>query len=93
MSIPRIKYVFATDKVKLWLSPSARQHQNPCSRPPPVCQDLSMCNGWPVIKTIVKLQTRMKENLKHTSGNSLSLSGPQNKDIGAEDIGITNQAY
>ena len=35
----------------------------------------------------------MKENLKHTSGNSLSLSGPQNKDIGAEDIGITNQAY
>lgn len=58
-----------------------------------MCQDLSMCNGWPVKKTIVKLQTRMKENLKHTSGNSLSLSGPQNKDIGAEDIGITNQAY
>lgn len=52
-----------------------------------------MCNGWPVKKTIVKLQTRMKENSKHTSGNSLSLSGPQNKDIGAEDIGITNQAY
>ena len=52
-----------------------------------------MCNGWPVKKTIVKLQTRMKENLKHTSGNSLSLSGLQNKDIGAEDIGITNQAY
>lgn len=52
-----------------------------------------MCNGWPVKKTVVKLQTRMKENLKHTSGNSLSLSGPQNKDIGTEDIGITNQAY
>ena len=41
-----------------------------------------MCNGWPVKKTIVKLQTRMKGNLKHTSGNSVSLSGPQNKDIG-----------
>ena len=34
-------------------------------------------------KTIVKLQTRMKGNLKHTSDNSSSLSGPQNKDIGA----------
>ena len=42
-----------------------------------------MCNGWPVKKTIVKLPTRMKGNLKCTSGNSLSLSGPQNKDIGA----------
>ena len=33
-------------------------------------------------KLFVKLSTRMKGNLKCTSGNSLSLSGPQNKDIG-----------
>ena len=42
-----------------------------------------MCNGWPVKETIVKLPTRMKGNLKCTSGNSLSLSGPQNMGIGA----------
>ena len=34
--------VCATDKTKLWLSPSAKQRCNPCSGPSHVYQDLSM---------------------------------------------------
>ena len=38
-----------------------------------------MCNGCPVKKTIVNLPTRMKGNLKCTSGNSLCLSGARTR--------------
>ena len=68
-----------TDKVKLCLSPSAKQHRNPCSRPPHVYQDLSTRHDWPVKKAIVDLPIR----LKGSSGNSLSPLGAKNKDIGA----------
>ena len=45
-----------------WLkSPSAKQHQNPCSGPPSVYQDLGMCYDWPVKKVIVNLPISMKE--------------------------------
>ena len=45
-----------------WLkSPSAKQHQNPCSGPPSMYQDLSMCRDWPVKKVIVNLPISMKE--------------------------------
>ena len=40
---------------------------------------------WPVKRSIVNLPIRMKGNLKRISdiGNLLSLSGSQNKDLGA----------
>ena len=40
----------AADKTKPWLGPSAKQRQNPCSRFPPVYQDLSTRHDWPVKK-------------------------------------------
>ena len=73
----------ATDQSKLWLSLSSKQCPNPCSGHPPVYQDLSTCHDWPVKKAIVNLSIRMKGNSKRTSGNSLSLPGAQNKDLGA----------
>ena len=41
-----------------------------------------MCHDWPVKKAIVNLPIRLKGNLTHISGNSLSPMGAQNKDIG-----------
>ena len=52
----------ATDETKLWLSPFAKQCQNPCSGYPPVYQDLSTCHDWPIKKDIVYLPIRMKGN-------------------------------
>ena len=46
-------------------------------------QDLSKRHDWPVQNAIVNLPIRLKENLKHISGNLLSLLGAQNKYIGA----------
>ena len=42
-----------------------------------------MCHDWPVQKATVDLPIRMQENLKYTSGNSLSPLGAQNKGFGA----------
>ena len=64
------------------VSLSAKQPQKPCSRSPPVYQDLSMCHDWPVKKAIVDLPIRMKGNSKHSSGSLLSLLRAQNKDLG-----------
>ena len=73
----------ATDKTQLKLSPSAKQHQTPCSaEPPPVYWDLSTCHDWPVKKAIVDLPTRLKGNSKRISSNSLIPQGTQVKDIG-----------
>ena len=57
----------------LWLSPSAKQRRNPCSRSPPVYQDLSTWHDWPVKNAIVDLPIRLKGNLKRISGSPLSL--------------------
>ena len=38
------------DEIKLWLTPSAKQHRNPCSGPPAVNPDLSTRHDWPVKK-------------------------------------------
>ena len=65
----------ATDETKLWLSPSAKQRRNPCSRPPPVYQDLNTRHDWPVKRAIVDLPIRMKGNSKRTSSNSFSPLG------------------
>ena len=56
----------------LWLSPSAKQRRNPCSRSPPVYQDLSTWHDWPVKNSIVDLPIRLKGNLKRISGSPLS---------------------
>ena len=66
-----------------WLSRSAKQHRNPCCRPPSVYQDLSTSHDWPFEKSIVILPIRLKENSKRISGNSLSPLGAQSQDIGA----------
>ena len=42
-----------------------------------------MRRDWPVKKAFVDLPIRMKGNSKPISGNSLSLLGTRNKDIGA----------
>ena len=41
-----------------------------------------MCHHWPVKKAIVDLPIRLKGNSNLRYGNSLSLMGPQNKDLG-----------
>ena len=64
-------------------SPIAKQHQKPCSGPPPVYQDLSNRHYWPVQNAVVNFPIRLKGNLKHISGNLLSLLGAQNKYIGS----------
>ena len=38
------------DKIKLWLTPSAKQRRNPCSGLPAVYPDLSTRHDWPVKK-------------------------------------------
>ena len=38
------------DKIKLWLTPSAKQRRNPCSGLPAVYPDLSTRHDWPVLK-------------------------------------------
>ena len=58
---------------EFWLSLSAKQHRNPCFRPPSVNQDLSMRNDWSVEKAIVDLPIRLKENSKRISGNEKAI--------------------
>ena len=36
------------DEIKLWLTPSAKQRQNPCPGLPAVYPDLSTHHDWPV---------------------------------------------
>ena len=40
------------DEIKLWLTPSGKQRQNPCSGLPAVYPDLSMHHDWPVKKDL-----------------------------------------
>ena len=66
----------ATDKVKLWLSPSAKLRQNPCS---------SSCEYAPWLaryKAIVDLPIRLNRTSKRISGNSLRPLEAPNKDFG-----------
>ena len=44
---------------------------------------LSTRQDWPVKKAIVDLLIKLKGNSKRSSGISLSLLGPKNKDLGA----------
>ena len=81
--IINIFLLFGSLRHNRWLNPSVKQRRNPCSGPPPVYQDLSMRRDWPVKKAFVALPIRMKENSKPISGNSLSLLGTWDKDIGA----------
>ena len=74
---------YNTDETKLRLSPSAKQLRNPCSRFPPVYQDLSTRHDWLVQKAIVDLPIRLRGNSKFTSGNLLSPLTALNKNIGA----------
>ena len=64
--------------MNFWLSPSAKKRQNPCSRPPPVYQDLSTHHDWPVKKAIVNLPVRLKGNLKFILDKSFRLLGAKN---------------
>ena len=43
-------YSLRADEIKLWLTPSAKQRQNLCSRLPAVYPDLSTHHDWPVKK-------------------------------------------
>ena len=47
-------------EINFRLSPSAKQHQNPCSGPSLAYQDLSMCRDWPVKKAIVNLPIKLE---------------------------------
>ena len=66
-------------ELNFWLSPSAKQHQNPCSRHSPVYYDLGTCYDLSVAKALVDLPIRLKGNSKCISSNVVA----QNKDIGA----------
>ena len=68
-------------RTKLWLSLSAKQHQDPSSGPTAVYQDLSMYHNRPVKKPLSICQSGWKEIWK-----ALLVICPleaQNKDIGA----------
>ena len=67
-----------TDKVKLCLSPSAKQHRNPCSSPHLCTRIWVRAMIGLLKKPIVDLSIRLKGN----SGNSLSPL-VQNKDLDA----------
>ena len=73
----------AADETKLWLSRSAKQHRNPCSRLPLVNQYLSTHHDWPVKNAIVDLPFKMKGNSKRSYSNLLTTLGAQNMDISA----------
>ena len=45
-------------------------------------QDLIIHHDWPVEEAIVNLPIKMKGNLKHTSGNLMSLLRAQSNDTG-----------
>ena len=47
------KLSLRADEIKLWLTPSVKQCQNPCSGLPAVYPDLSMHHDWPVKKALV----------------------------------------
>ena len=61
-------------KLKPWLSPSVKQHQNPHSGPPAVYQDLSTCH----VIWLACWKSHLNNNC-----NSLSWLGSENEDIGA----------
>ena len=73
----------ATGETKLWLSPSTKKCQTPCSGYPPVYQDLNTRHDWSVKNAIVDLPIRTKENSKRASSNLLGKLGAQNKNIRA----------
>ena len=66
-----------TNITKLLLSPSVKQHRNPCSGPPAEYEDLSKHHDWPVKKAMVNFSMKIKQNLKCTFGNLLSPLGTQ----------------
>ena len=67
--MPAVKSVKKYE-TKLWLSASAKQHRNPCSRSPTVYLDLSTRHDWPVVKNaVVDLPIRLKGNPKRSFGN------------------------
>ena len=74
-------------KLNLWLSPSAKQHQNHCSGPPPALQDLSKQHDCLVKRVVVDFLIRMKGNSKCLSGNSF---GPLTR-ISALAADVTNR--
>ena len=48
---PKLLHVsLRADEIKLWLTLSAKQRQNPCSGLPAVYPDLSTRHDWPVKK-------------------------------------------
>ena len=47
-------------EINFQLSPSAKQHQNPCYGPSPAYQDLRTCRDWPVKKAIVNLPVKLE---------------------------------
>ena len=63
------------DEIKIWLTPSAKQRQNPCSELPAVYPDLSRRFDWPVKRGLcfVCRDHQKTGNSKSTSRNSLRL--------------------
>ena len=71
-------------EISFWSSPSAKQHQNPCSGRPPVYQGFSTCHDWPVKKANVNLPIRLKvrvNKIQNAFPVSHPLVGGQDKDI------------
>ena len=52
----------ATDEIKLWLSPSAKQRQNPCSGSPPVYHNLSTCHDWVLLGVVAQSLKSVRRN-------------------------------
>ena len=46
------EYSLRADEIKPWLTPSAKERRNPCSRLPAVYPDLSTRHDWPVKKDL-----------------------------------------
>ena len=55
-----------TDEIKLWLSPFAKQRQNPCSGSPPVYHDLSTLNDWVLLGVVEQSLKSVRLNSRPT---------------------------
>ena len=77
-------YSLRAGEIILWLTPSAKQRQNPCSGLPAVYPDLSTRHDWPVKKAFVLfvvIANQVEGKFESTCGNSWSPLGVQNKDL------------
>ena len=70
---------------------SVKQHRNPCSVPPPVLHDLSLCQDWPVKMLFTICQSHWREFWYATLLSTLRAT--HNKDISTSSQMLITDIY